>query len=502
MNLLFTRYFGLTILLLCLFVISFWYVYSYHIPKGEQVVDASTVSLADIIQTIVVSGKTEAKQIATLSFPVSGIIQQIYPNVGDTVETGDIIASLTKDALVAEYVVVLENVRYLEEIKQELLRGPVETERAIARQNVQIAEAQIAQIEINFTQAIKNARKNLLSTGLAAYPTAAQNDTLPPTISGNYFCSEEGTYQLDLYRSSASSDYSYNLSNRETGTFVANIDSATPLGSCGLYIQFASDEQYHNTTWTIDIPNKRSAEHITLKNNYDQLVTEKFTALATAKENTTLAQRTEQALITPTSAEVINQAEANLSAAKAQLTVQEAMIRDFTIKAPFTGVISTINMKIGETTGPAQTIKMVYEGDYQLKAKIPEIDITKLSTGNLASVIFDADSSRSFPAEVMFISPLSTELSGVAYYEAEIKLKESPAWLREGLNADITIEQMKLLQVPSLPRRYIKFENESASVLINTLTGEEAKTITTGLIGTNGRTQVMDLPLGTNVLLP
>lgn len=502
MNLLFARHFGLTILLLCVFAGSGWYTYSYYMPKDTEVIDTATVSLIDITQTIVVSGKTEARQIATLSFPVSGIIQQIYPNIGDTVQTGDIIASLTKDALVAEYDVALENVRYLEEIKQELLRGPVETERAVARQNVQIAEARITQLETDYTQVIKNARRNLLSTGLAAYPTVAQNNTVPPIISGNYLCNEEGTYQLYVYRSSASSDYSYVLSNRETGTFVANIDSATPLGSCGLYIQFASDEQYHNTTWTIDIPNKRSPQYVTLKNNYDQLVTEKSTALSTARENITLAQRTEQALITPTSAEVINQAEANLSAAKAQLAVQEAVIADFTIKAPFTGVVSTIDMKIGETTGPNQTIKMVYEGDYQLKARIPEIDITRLKAGNLASVIFDADSSRSFPAEVTYISPLSTELSGVAYYEAEIKLKESPTWLREGLNADITIEQMKLLQVPSLPRRYIKFENQSASVLISASSGTEVKTITTGIIGTDGQTQVMDLPVGTTVLLP
>lgn len=502
MNWLFAKNFGRTLVILCLCAVVGWYTFSYYQTNGEENVVSTTVTLSDITETIVVSGKTEARQIATLTFPVSGIIQSIYPKVGDTVAAGDIIASLTKDALVAEYAAALENVRYLEEIKQELLRGPIQAERAVARNNVQIAEAQITQIETDYTQAIANARKNLLSSGLAAYATSPENDTTPPTVSGNYLCTDEGTYEIYVYRSSASSDYSYNLRNLETGTFVASTDAPTPLGTCGLYIQFVAGQAYHNTTWTVSVPNKRNPQYVSLKSTYDQLITEQATALMTAREKVTLAQSSEQALISPASEEVLKQADANIAAARAQLAAQDARITDYTIKAPFSGMISAIDMKIGESANPSQTIKMVYEGDYELTAQIPEIDITKLSVGNTALVTFDADTRVSFPAKITFISPLSTNLSGVAYYEAHIELQESPSWLREGLNADITIESNKVAQVPTLPRRYIQFVDGSAFVLRKTSTEPELIPITTGFIGTDGRTEIKNLPIGTEVLLP
>ncbi|MCA9358982.1 HlyD family efflux transporter periplasmic adaptor subunit [Candidatus Kaiserbacteria bacterium] len=502
MSFLFSRHFWIyTFLVLAL---SAGGIFFYTSQFSGQITfdDSIEVINGNIEQTVTVSGKIEANKITRLGFPVTGTIQQVYKVAGEKVVEGDIIASITNETQIAEYNSALERLRFFEQQKKAVVRGSIDEERSVSKTNVQIAEANLAKIEAEYEQALQNARKQLLSSNLQAYPEYKYNDDVPPTISGNYLCENEGTYTISIFKSSANSNNSYKLSGLATGTFESNIDTAQPLGDCGLYIQFDADEFYRNSDWTVEIPNKRNPAYVSIKNDYDLLVTQRDNAIKLAKEDIVLAQNMENLTGASPTSEAIAQADANIAQARAQLALQEARIADFTIRSPFAGVVSAVDMKIGEPAGPQHTVTVVFEGEYELKAKVPEIDITKISVGDSVKVNFDANPEKQYEAKVTFISPVSTSVAGVSYYDAQIQLLEDIPWMREGLNADIEVVSASKSNANIVPKRFVFIEDNKTYVLKKD--GEQAiKTeVKTGLTSTDGMIELLDLPIGTVILLP
>ncbi|MEZ4195415.1 MAG: efflux RND transporter periplasmic adaptor subunit [Candidatus Paceibacterota bacterium] len=501
MNVLFSKNFWLYLLLIAVSVTSF---VGYRIYLQNQVEPTETTQVTNntVEQTVTVSGKIEAKKIARLGFAFSGTIQNIYKSAGENVKEGEVIASLTSSALVAEYSAALSRVKALDQSRQQLVRGATEEEKKVARTNVQIATTKLANAEKDFAQIVNNARQSLLSTGLQAYPTNINNNDVPPTITGSYTCKDEGSYTLSLFPSNAGSGLSYYLNGLSSGTYTANFDTPTPLGDCGLFIQFALGENYRTDDWVVSIPNKRSSSYVTLKNNYDLAVAEAESGIKAAKEALELAKDNEEVILSPVTTELLSEADARVREAEAQLIAQDARVSDYTIRAPFDGIITDVSMKVGEPTGPNHSITIVYEGEYELKARIPEIDITKVKVGNNVKVKFDADPNEEFTANIAFISPISSDIGGVAYYDAYINLDKDPTWLREGLNADVIIESQKKVGVPTLPKRFLIFNPDGTFVLQRSGDLIVKTQIATGLVGTDGFAEIIDLPVGSEVLLP
>ncbi|MCA9358270.1 HlyD family efflux transporter periplasmic adaptor subunit, partial [Candidatus Kaiserbacteria bacterium] len=165
-------------------------------------------------------------------------------------------------------------------------------------------------------------------------------------------------------------------------------------------------------------------------------------------------------------------------------------------------LVSAVAMKVGEPAGVQHTVTIVNEGGFDLKAKVPEIDITKVKEGASVEVVFDAETNTAFVGVVTFVSPVSTDVSGVSYYDAYISLDQAPEWMREGLNADVMIVADKLTNALVLPARYIGTDAQGSWVLRQTEQGIEKVRIETGLVGTNDTVEVYNLSVGTTVLLP
>lgn len=479
-----------------------WAGYGYYVTAQVEVVETTSVQQGTLVQSVSASGKVHAKQIARLGFSVTGTIQEVYKDEGERVETDEVIASLTSDALVAEYEAALERLRFFEEQKQELVLGPTYEERTVAQTNVQVAAAALAQVEAEYDQAIKNARQDLLSNDLRLYPTKKDNDDIPPTISGNYLCEEEGEYMFSLYRSNANSNISYNITGLATKTLTANLDTPVPFDDCGLYIQFDETEIYRDGTWVLSIPNRRSDTYLTYRNAYDLLVAQRDAALKTAAERVTLAKSSEQQLVAPATAEAVAKANASIAETRAILSQHEARIADYTIRAPFSGVVTDVAMKVGEPASAQHTVTIVREGDYELIAQVPEIDINHVSVGDVALITFDAESNEQYQGVVTFVSPVATNISGVSYYDTHILFDAVPSWVREGLNADVEIVQAKINNVSYLPERFVVQDGATAWVYQETAAGPQKVPVTLGAVGVGGYVEVDGLPVGAAVRLP
>jgi hypothetical protein len=129
------------------------------------------------------------------------------------------------------------------------------------------------------------------------------------------------------------------LENRSGQSII--IGTAVPIGTRGLYIQFNEIPQIG--TWTLEIPNKRSALYPTYFNAYES-------AKATRDRVIADAQLANDALI--------------------------SRINKRKIYAPFNGVVATVSLKPGQTTTSAVasdqyrfTNHPYSENDYEVSLK-------------------------------------------------------------------------------------------------------------------------------------
>ena len=105
-------------------------------------------------------------------------------------------------------------------------------------------------------------------------------------------------------------------------------------------------------------------------------------------------------------------------------------------------------------------------------------------------------------AEIVVISPVATEIDGVAYFEAKLHLLEEPNWLRSGLNADVDIIIAKKESVLRLPRRFVTIVDGKSSVLMREGAEVIAQEISVEFIGNDGYVEITGLNDGDTVLAP
>jgi len=470
--------------------------------NGESTLLTTTVERGDVRETVSVSGFVEAVQSADLGFPATGRVSGIFVKEGDVVEAGDLLATLGSGSLAAERQRLSANLASAVAAQSEVQNGPTGEARAVTQSTIDQARTALQQTTATELLKVRNALVALRSSNLAAYTLDEEENAPAPTISGSYTCAEEGTYGLEIYRSSTDSGYSFRISGLETGNYTVSYDQPTPFGDCGLLIQFTTAGSYANSEWTIDIPNTRSSSYLTLKNTYE-LATEQATQnIAAARSALTLAEDQGSSANAAPRIEALLQANASVIAAQAALAGVDASLLDSSILAPFAGIITSVDINEGEVARNTPALKLLGNDSFTITARIPEIDIIKINPGQPVALTFDAKSSDVLSGTVEFVSPIATEIDGVGYFETKIILNETPNWLRAGLNADIDIvitEQKNTLRIPS---RYLTTTAEGTFVqaIINDLIATTS--VDVGLLGNDGYTEITNLTEGTTIVAP
>ena len=484
-----------------LVLIGIFFIIRALVPNGPPPVTA-LVERGEVRSLVSVSGVIEAENAANLAFPVTGIVQEILVDEGDLVNTNDILAKLQQRALLAERADAAAALQIAIADRDELLSGPRSESRDVTQTEVQNAEENLARVTAEENEKVENARRALFSSNLEVESTDADTTTTAPTVSGTYECETQGSYKLNVFLSNSRSGYSYKLFGLEKGTYEANVDSAAAFGNCGLAVQFVEGELYGNTDWRIDVPNTSGANYVTNLNAYELALQNRDNNIEAAAETLALLQREQILENAAPRTEELARADATVAQARARLEAADAAIGDRTLVAPFAGSITDVDTIVGETVTNEPVITLLSEDEFEITARIPEIDIAKVLTNQTAEVVFDARTSETLTAEIIFISPVATEIDGVAYFEAKLRLQEPPVWLRSGLNADVEIVVEQANNVLRLPQRFLKINGKVATVIVNDNGRLVERTVSIGQIGNDGFIEVIGLSEGTEVVAP
>lgn len=469
-------------------LVSLWW---YTVENNAQNNHArTTVEYGNVSQVIPISGVVTGETTGQLTFSTTGTIEQILVQEFATVEAGDVLARLDTRRVNEELREARAALRETLSQRQELLAGPVSESRDILDTTVATAEQDLARTVTEQAQLVANAQSTLLSTDLQATARNVQERSPAPTISGTYSCDNSGVYTFTIYRSNSESGFSMRVTGLEQDTVPISFNQTVPFGQCGLRAQFTEDLYYNQSVWDVAVPNTNSSLYITNHNAYQSALLTQENAITRAEEAVTLATQGRDRDTLSAREEQIERANAQIAQVEARIAQLAIREQDHTLRAPFAGTVTAVHSTIGEQAGQQPVVTLLGDNpQHELTARIPEVDITYIEVGQAVEAYFDARPTEQVNGTVHYIAPLPTYIDGVAYFEARIRLLDTPPWIRIGLNADVDLiiaEQTDTLRVPT---SFLIQEGEETFVRTSLENGTLTP-VTVKLRGTNGYTAI------------
>ncbi|MCD8097260.1 MAG: efflux RND transporter periplasmic adaptor subunit [Lachnospiraceae bacterium] len=162
-------------------------------------------------------------------------------------------------------------------------------------------------------------------------------------------------------------------------------------------------------------------------------------------------------------------------------------IADCTVTAPISGVITAMNVSVGDTyTSAGSALFSIADDEYFIvEASVDEYDISSIEKGQTAAVIVEALGEDELPATVSFVSPtVSSASMGSSTYAIEIALDDVNTELRIGMTAKVSIVLEAAYDVLTVPYDCITTDEDGNSwVTIDQNREEVTVQVETGMEG-------------------
>jgi len=416
--------------------------------NGEQTM---TVKLSDFVNQISVSGKVVASSDVSLGFSQGGRVSSVRVKVGDVVEEGRVLASVENGDLRADLTQKEANLEK-EEIRLKSLQLGTRPEQ------IAITESSLLSTQTAFNQA-KQSLINSISDAYTKSDDAIKNKidqffknplTINPTI-------ELSTSDSDIISKINSERYSIgvmlvswekSISNLNSNSdFVKAITEAeNNMNQVKSFLSKVSvitnnPEVYSNTgvfqiNWKTDTSTARLAIDNAISNLSSSVTLYKNTQSELLIKQNNL--KLEQAGATN---EDIEQAITQIKSAQASLLNTKAMLAKTLITAPFSGIITKIDAKVGEVASSnLPLVQMMSVGSFQIESYVPEVNIALIKLDDNAKITLDAyGDDVLFNAKVISIDPAETIKDGVSTYKTKLQFLDKDDRIKRGMTANISI---------------------------------------------------------------
>jgi len=255
---------------------------------------------------------------------------------------------------------------------------------------------------------------------------------------------------------------SIGLSDTTVTTYKSNINAArTNINT--LISNIETQQQLISSQKVVNENNIEAAENKVLEAKEN---------LELAKDNLSLIKSSateEQIKIQKTN---IEQARLNIKSQKAkirqiQAEIQSVLtsIKETKLISPIAGILVNKGVDKGEVVSTNQVVALVNsEGQYEIEANVPEMDISKVNIGDRAEVNLDAFKDQTFIAKVIEIAPAETIIDGLTTYETKLYFVKENKKIKSGMTADVDIITKEKKDVLVVPGRLIIREDNNTFV--------------------------------------
>jgi RND family efflux transporter MFP subunit len=472
-------------------------------PAASPLYQSITITKGSVVQEVSVTGRVNSESEVQLAFEKGGRVLVEPTAVGMHVKSGDVLVRLDASEIAALREQAKANIAFETANLALLKKGNRAEDIAVSLASVASAETALA-----------DSNKGLFDKLGAAYTISddvvhntidqffrnartRNPEFIPPTSDAKTLIdlqSQRVTLEATLVAWSSESgewdhDKDADIAITTTNTSLAMLKDYLDLLARAINAVQSSSQTPQGSidAWKLSVSSARSAVNsaITATLSGAQAYRSAVAALHVAKEQLVL----KQAGATP---ESIAAQEARIASMQASLDNYDAQIAKTVIRAPFAGVVTKQDAKIGQTVTPnVPVVSLMSDGKFQIEANVPEVDVAKISVGDLATITLDAyGSDVSFFASVSSIDPAETIIEGVSTYKVTLRFSKDDARIRSGMTANIVISTDRRDDVLFVPMRAVTTKDEKKYV--NILEGGVPKEVevTLGLKGSSGTIEV------------
>jgi membrane fusion protein (multidrug efflux system) len=209
-------------------------------------------------------------------------------------------------------------------------------------------------------------------------------------------------------------------------------------------------------------------------------------ALVLAREN---FRRAEQlARQGATAARLLDEAQASLRSADAELALTTARLERATVRAPFDGVVGLRDISVGRYVTPGDELVRLQRIDpLDLDFRVPERFLTKLAPGQKVTVSVDAVPGDAFPGTITALDPL-VDVNGRAV-RVRASVANPELVLRPGLFARVSLEVDPRPDAVLVPEAAVTLQ-ERGPVVYRIADGRAVETPVTTGVRRGGRVEI------------
>lgn len=421
---------------------------------GAPAATATAVPVVADSSNVLAEGRLAPVQFANLSFSTAGKVEEVLVQKGQAVKADDVIARLENSAQLKSAVVQAQTEKLNAQQAIDTLNRNVDLARAKAQSDFAAADKALddAQRKLNNIKspdiqwyrdqlkkaqdALTTAQENVTVVDIGSLQAQLQaaNDALKKlderlgkvqaAVNGCPTCDPTGSFTVDHFTQTlqdAKDDYNDGLNRIKT--LEIQIAQAQRGNS-----QAIKDAQKNVDDRTRDLNTALNGAKPVDVEVAEAAVT---TAVAQKKD----AQDRINKLANGPDPDQLAAAQARLTSADAALAAAQDALAHVELRAPFSGVVADLKVKVGEQAGPAQVAvvladfsKWIVETD-----DLTEIQVVNVAVGQQATVVLDALPSVTLHGQVTAISPLYIDNRGDVNYTVTVQLTDGDPKMRWGM---------------------------------------------------------------------
>jgi HlyD family secretion protein len=168
-----------------------------------------------------------------------------------------------------------------------------------------------------------------------------------------------------------------------------------------------------------------------------------------------------------------------------------------TLTAPFAATISSVDMRVGESSEGTAIIAVVDLSSFHIDVPIDELDVAQVQPGLRAQISLDALPGAEIGGTVETIAPQATRSEqGTTTYAVTVNLDKGSAGVRPGMTAVVAIITSQKDDALLVPRRAVRTEGGTSYVLIFDPAGQPKTVITGGAASVEPASRRQEVTIG------
>lgn len=418
-----------------------WFTYDRYVApvqaqSNAPVYETITVQRGAIASTVSAAGSIEPNDQASLIFRGAGMVNDVFVEVGQSVQRGQLLAQLdTTDLTLA-----LANAKVAQEIAAaqlaKLEAPPDPMDVAAAQAAVEVAQAGVASAEAALASAQASYRN------LFAGPTEAQQ-----------VINEAQLRQAEINLKQAQQAYNKIKDQPDAG-------------------MFPQAQQLEQATVNYEVAKAQAAKTVEPVNQAQQSqalnqIAQAQSAIRQAQAQVVNARNNLDKLLEGPKEEDLIIARAQVKQAQLNVLQAENALANARLVAPIDGVVSQVNIKVGEIANSARPAVVLTDlSRFKMKVLVDEIDVRQVAVGQSVRLSVDALPGAEIVGKVIEISPTASNINNVVAYEVTVAPDETDEPLRVGMSATAIITTANVDDVILAPNRFITIDRDTGEAFV------------------------------------